>query len=131
MGDEARSSTTAIKKLVSLVGAIVASDVIPFLEWLDLQGHLSSMKNVAKELDTIVGSWVEEHKGRLNSEAKNMQDFIDVMLTKLGDASMFGYSRETIIKATVLVCLFISNYLFWLYIMHMDGSFCLYVGSFF
>ncbi|RVW76299.1 hypothetical protein CK203_057670 [Vitis vinifera] len=28
-------------------------DVIPFLEWVDLQGHLSSMKLVAKELDSL------------------------------------------------------------------------------
>ncbi|KAL6328864.1 hypothetical protein AAG906_003881 [Vitis piasezkii] len=47
------SALAAIKKFLSLVGAFVVSDVIPFLEWVDLQGHLSSMKLVAKELDSL------------------------------------------------------------------------------
>ncbi|RVW62150.1 Protopine 6-monooxygenase [Vitis vinifera] len=101
-GEEARSAIAAIKKVLLLVGASVASDVIPFLEWVDLQGHLSSMKLVAKEMDSLIESWVKEHTGRLNSEASSSLDFIDIMLTKLKDASLFGYSRETIIKATVL-----------------------------
>ena len=103
-GDEARSTMASLKKLVPLVGTPVVSDAIPFLECLDLQGHLSSMKDVAKELDSIVGIWIEEHKGKLNSG----RDFIDVLLAKLGDASLFGYPRETVIKATVLVCLLLS-----------------------
>ena len=70
------------------------------------------MKLVAKEMDSLIESWVKEHTGRLNSEASSSQDFIDIMLTKLKDDSLFGYSRETIIKATVLVRSFISIYLF-------------------
>ena len=70
---------------------------------VDLKGHLSSMKHVSKELDSLLQSWVDEHIGRLNSEASRREDFIDVMLTKLKDASLFGYSRQTIIKATILV----------------------------
>ena len=100
---EARSAIAAINKLIHLLGATVASDVIPFLEWVDLKGHLSSMKHVSKELDSLLQSWVDEHIGRLNSEASRRRDFIDVMLTKLKDASLFGYSRQTIIKATILV----------------------------
>ena len=116
-GEEAGSATAVIKKLVPLAGAFVASDVIPFLEWVDLQGHLSSMKQVAKEMDSVLESWVEEHTGRLNTEASSRQDFVDIMLTKLKDASLFGYSRETIIKATVMVCFFyiyisISTYIY-------------------
>ena len=123
-GEEARSAIAAIKKFMSLSGAFVASDVIPFLEWVDLQGHLSSMKLVAKELDSLIESWVEEHRGRLNREASSRLDLIDVMLTMLKGASLFHYSRETIIKATVVVCFFISIYLFiciyiYIYIGHL------------
>ena len=46
---------------------------------------------------------VEEHRGRLNGEASSRLDLIDVMLTMLKGASLFRYSRETIIKATVVV----------------------------
>ena len=112
-GEAGRSTTSAIRKLMRLLAwATVASDVIPFLEWLDLKGHLSTMKLVSKELDSIKESWVEEHKAGLDSEASRRQDFIDVMLTKIKDASPFGYSRQTIIKATVLVCFFFLFYLY-------------------
>ena len=39
-------AVVAISKLKRLLGATVASDVIPFLEWVDLKGHLSSMKHI-------------------------------------------------------------------------------------
>ena len=110
-----RAAIEAIKKFIRLFGVTVASDVIPFLELVDLKGHLSSMKLVSKELDSILQSWVEEHIGRLNSEGSRRQDFIDVMLTKLKDTSLFDYSRQTIIKATVLVRIvffFIYQYLY-------------------
>lgn len=95
-----------IKKFMCLSGATVISDMIPFLEWLDLRGHLSSMKLAAKEMDTIIESWVEEHEvSRDINEASKSQDFVDVLLSKLKDASFFGYSRQTIIKATIVVCL--------------------------
>ncbi|WKA00399.1 hypothetical protein VitviT2T_018754 [Vitis vinifera] len=67
------------------------------------------MKQVAKEMDSVLESWVEEHTGRLNTEASSRQDFIDIMLTKLKDASLFGYSRETIIKATVLILIVVGS----------------------
>lgn len=109
---EARSTVEAIKKLISQLGVFVPSDAIPFLEFLDLQGHLKSMNLVAKEMDMVVDGWIEEHKEKLKSnEPRSRQDFIDIMLTKL-EPSMFGHSRDTIIKATVVVCLFIFIHLF-------------------
>ena len=69
-------------------------DLVPFLEEL------------GRELDTLVGSWVEEHTmKRAKSEQIDKLDFIDVMLSIIEDDSMFGHTRETIIKATLLVCL--------------------------
>ena len=52
--EEARSAIEAIKKFIRVFGVTVASDVIPFLELVDLKGHLSSMKLVSKELDSIL-----------------------------------------------------------------------------
>ena len=71
---------------------------------MDLQGHLAAMKRVAKEVDSLVGGWVEEHEMRLNSEGSSGQDFIDVMLSVVEDFSTFDHSRETVIKAAVTVC---------------------------
>ena len=108
--EEARSAIAAIKKFIRLSGVTVASDVIPFLELVDLKGHLSSMKHVSKELDSLLQSWLDEHIGRLNSEAS-----IDVMLTKLKDASLFDCWRQTIIKATILVHI-VFFFFFYLYL---------------
>ncbi|KAJ9692887.1 hypothetical protein PVL29_011811 [Vitis rotundifolia] len=99
--EEARRAIATIQKLLSLAGAFVLSDAIPGVEWMDSQGYLGSMKRVAKEVDSLVGGWVEEHEMRFNSEGSKRQDFIDVMLSVLEDTSMFGHSRETVIKATV------------------------------
>ncbi|XP_068655287.1 demethylepipodophyllotoxin synthase-like [Aristolochia californica] len=48
--EEARRAKQAIGELFVLLGAFVASDADPFLEWLDLKGHISAMKRVFKEL---------------------------------------------------------------------------------
>ncbi|RVW14401.1 Cytochrome P450 82C4 [Vitis vinifera] len=100
--EEARGAIITIKKYLSLSGAFVPSDVFPFLERLDLQGYLGSMKHVTEELDRLVGSWVEEHVMRLKSEPGCRHDFIDVLLSTVQDTSMFGHTRETVIKATIV-----------------------------
>uniref|UniRef100_A0A6N2LFH9 Uncharacterized protein n=1 Tax=Salix viminalis TaxID=40686 RepID=A0A6N2LFH9_SALVM len=51
----------AIKKALYLSGDFVISDAIPWLEWLDYQGHVSAMRNTAKELDAVIANWLEEH----------------------------------------------------------------------
>nr|POF07482.1 cytochrome p450 cyp82d47 [Quercus suber] len=82
-------------------GVPVISDLIPFLKWIDLFGQVKFMKRVAKEFDSLVGSWVDEHTTRVNGdEPSDKLDFIDVMLSKIEENPMFGHTRETIIKAT-------------------------------
>ncbi|KAH7566499.1 hypothetical protein JRO89_XS08G0173000 [Xanthoceras sorbifolium] len=62
------------------------------------------MKRTAKELDTLVGGWLEEHKQKrlLSGERKEEHDFMDVMLNILEDANISGYDADTINKATCL-----------------------------
>ncbi len=68
-------------------------------------GQVKFMKRVAREFDTLVGSWVDEHTTRrLEGEPSNKSDFIDVMLSVNEDMSMFGHTCETIIKATSTLC---------------------------
>ncbi|KAJ6300897.1 hypothetical protein OIU76_021656 [Salix suchowensis] len=97
----------AIKEFFYLGGVLEISDLIPFTGWMDLHGHLKSMKRVAKELDHVVSSWLEEHLQRREAVnvRKEEKDFMDVMLESLavGDDPIFGYKRETIVKATALV----------------------------
>ncbi|GAV77471.1 p450 domain-containing protein [Cephalotus follicularis] len=100
---EAWQTRKVIKEFMRISGVLGASEVIPFLGWMDLGGQVKAMKRVSRELDSLIGSWVEEHKqNRLNNEANCKQDFIDVMLSVIEDDFMFGYTKETIIKATAM-----------------------------
>ena len=63
--EETRQVIAMIQKLLSLSRVFVLSNVIPCVEWMDLQGHLGSMKQVAKEVDSLVGyksNREEKHK---------------------------------------------------------------------
>ncbi|KAM3683738.1 hypothetical protein ACJW31_12G171000 [Castanea mollissima] len=87
-----------IKDFMYAAGVPVILDLIPFLKWIDLFWQVKFMKRVAKEFDSLVGSWVDEHT------ASDKLDFIDVMLSKIEENSMFGHTGETIIKATATIC---------------------------
>ncbi|KAM4129609.1 hypothetical protein ACJW30_01G036400 [Castanea mollissima] len=104
---EARRCQKAINQFFHLIGIFVVSDALPFLGWLDLQGHEKAMKKTAKELDSILGGWLEEHRQkRVSGEVKanGEQDFIDVMLSlqEEGQLSNFQYDADTSIKSTCL-----------------------------
>nr|QEQ76291.1 cytochrome P450 CYP82C1 [Carthamus tinctorius var. tinctorius] len=104
-GNEDLRVKEAIKKGLYLSGVFVVSDVIPSLELMDIGGHLKAMKQAAKELDSILEKWLDEHvEKRTEYGGDKETDFMDVMLSKLSkDAEMFSYGRDTIIKATTLI----------------------------
>ncbi|XP_050267317.1 cytochrome P450 CYP82D47-like [Quercus robur] len=96
----------ALRDFFDLTGAFVLSDAIPYLRWLDLGGYKKAMKKTGKELDYMVGEWLEEHKrSKISGEVKGHQDFMDVMLSNVtdDDAETSSYDADTIIKATSLV----------------------------
>ncbi|XP_065875784.1 cytochrome P450 CYP82J17-like [Euphorbia lathyris] len=78
----------------------VPGDLIPFIGWLDVKGVVKTMKRVTEEVDSIVESWIEEHKLKKN-ENEDRKDFIDVMLSVIEDDDSLGLKKETIIKATI------------------------------
>lgn len=72
-----------VRDLMYYFGVFVLSDAIPSLAWLDLQGHERNMKRIAKELDDVVGQWLQEHKERRKKTSRVDEDFMDAMLTIL------------------------------------------------
>ncbi|XVF21336.1 hypothetical protein REPUB_Repub12eG0082000 [Reevesia pubescens] len=90
------------KQISYLLSVNALSEVVPFLKWMDIWSwQVKSMKRTSKEMESLVESWVDEHKQkRLKTGETNNQDFIDVMLSAIEEDSMFGYTREKIIKAT-------------------------------
>ncbi|MGJ2918444.1 cytochrome P450, partial [Salmonella enterica subsp. enterica serovar Paratyphi A] len=97
----------AIRKALYLSGIFVVSDSIPWLEWMDIGGHVKAMKQTSKEIDAVLGRWVEEHvqKGKESDDTSTGEaDFMDVMLSVLAeDTLMSGHKRDTIIKATTMI----------------------------
>lgn len=103
--EEARRCRKVMRDFVHLVGVFVLSDAIPCLGWLDINGYEKAMKKTAKELDILVGGWLEEHKQKrlMGEEGRKEQDFMDVMLNILDGSKISGYDADTINKATCLV----------------------------
>ncbi|TYH62259.1 hypothetical protein ES332_D07G108000v1 [Gossypium tomentosum] len=95
----------AIKRALYLFGIFVLADALPWLERFHIQGHVRSMKETAKELDSVISVWLEEHlKKKMENQGASESDFMDVMLTHLPeDTVISGHTRDTIVKATTLV----------------------------
>ncbi|XP_018827789.2 LOW QUALITY PROTEIN: dimethylnonatriene synthase-like [Juglans regia] len=96
---------SGIKEALRLSGVFVMSDAIPYLEWMDFRGHVGSMKRTAKELDSVVDAWLNEHlRQKSEGESNGESDFMDAMLSTLpADAVIAGHTRDIIIKATTVV----------------------------
>ncbi|KAL7241755.1 hypothetical protein ACSBR1_014361 [Camellia fascicularis] len=100
---ESRRFGKAVKEFVYLASVFELSDVIPRMEWLDLQGRVRAMKQTAKEMDYFMSKWLEEHiQKRQNGDVKEEEsDFMDVMLSLLGEDELVeGHKSGTVIKAT-------------------------------
>ncbi|KAJ8645664.1 hypothetical protein MRB53_007412 [Persea americana] len=99
--DEARRFQKAMHDLVYLSGVFVASDSFPSLKWIDMNGSMRAMKRTAKEVNSILSSWLEEHpRRRLSVTGDGEKDYIDVLMLILEDGSIDDYDHDTIIKAT-------------------------------
>jgi hypothetical protein len=94
-----------LKEFFELSGTVVAADALPYLRWLDFGGYERAMKHTAKEFDNMIEGWLQEHKQRkVSGEAKEPQDFMDVMLSVVTrDEEISDYDADTITKATCLV----------------------------
>ncbi|KAD6119158.1 hypothetical protein E3N88_10429 [Mikania micrantha] len=106
-GDEAERCQKAIVDFFRLMGIFVVSDAIPFLWWLDLQGYEKQMKKTAKDLDMVLGGWLDEHRRKRKSDDEDddeVKDFIDVMLSleEKGQLSNVEHDSDTSIKSTCL-----------------------------
>ncbi|CAK7337840.1 unnamed protein product [Dovyalis caffra] len=104
--EKGKSIGKLMKEFMYISGVLVPSDVIPFLGWMNnFFGAVKTMKRLSRELDSLMESWIQEHKLKKTEHveiSENEQDFIDVMLSAIQDDIMFGHKRETIIKGTAM-----------------------------
>ncbi|KAK7286831.1 hypothetical protein RJT34_22110 [Clitoria ternatea] len=104
--NEAWRLRKAIKDATYLSGVFVVADAIPCLSWFDFQGYVTSMKKTAKEVDSILGKWFEEHMKKRGDDGNGgfESNFMDVMISTFEDQDdIFGHKREIVIKATALI----------------------------
>ncbi|KAK3424716.1 hypothetical protein EUGRSUZ_F01487 [Eucalyptus grandis] len=101
---ERRMIQHAFRKFVQLRGTFTVADALPFLRWLDLGGHEKTVMRIAKESDTILSGWLEEHKknSKSSSENRSDRDFIDVMLSTIKGMEVGDFDADTVIKGTLL-----------------------------
>lgn len=104
---EARQFARTMEEFMYLSGVSECSDVIPGIEWLDLQGNVKAMKKNGKEMDYFMSMWLEEQvqSRREGKVKKDERDFMDVLLSCFpedGDGLVFGHKSRDIIKATAL-----------------------------
>lgn len=93
-----------VDRFFYLSGLFVVSDAIPWLEWLDLGGHIGAMKKVDEALDPLWSSWLEEHRQwRAAHPSHPNRDFVDIMLTNLEKPEIRKYDPDIVIKSTLLV----------------------------
>ncbi|XP_038992345.1 cytochrome P450 CYP82H23-like [Hibiscus syriacus] len=63
--EESRRCQKALCDFFYLAGLFLFSDTVPFLGWLDVvTGNIGKIKKTAKELDIVLGSWLNEHRER-------------------------------------------------------------------
>ncbi|XP_058206214.1 xanthotoxin 5-hydroxylase CYP82C4-like [Rhododendron vialii] len=98
--EEARLFTRAMDQFMYLTGAFEFSDVIPGIEWMDLQGHVRLMKQNAEVMDSFMSRWLEEHvQSRKNGLMKEEHDFMDVLLSLFPeDGVEYGHKCRNIVK---------------------------------
>ncbi|PIN09972.1 hypothetical protein CDL12_17442 [Handroanthus impetiginosus] len=87
VAEETRRCREVLREFFRLGGMFVAADALPYLGPLDLGGYEKRMKETAKELDEIVGGWLEEHRENGYSGDDKPRDFMEVLLSAVRDSN--------------------------------------------
>ncbi|ESW23143.1 hypothetical protein PHAVU_004G022000 [Phaseolus vulgaris] len=102
--EKTKRCVKAVEEFMRLLGVFTVGDAVPWLRWFDFGGHEKAMKETAKELDSIIGEELEEHRKRkgLGEKVDEAQDFMDVMISLLDGTTIDGIDADTMIKSTLL-----------------------------
>ncbi|RDX71270.1 Cytochrome P450 82A4, partial [Mucuna pruriens] len=99
---EAQRCLKALREYMRLLGLFMVADAVPWLRWFDFGGHEKAMKENFKELDAVVGEWLEEHKRKRDLNLAKDGDFMDVMLSMIDGTTIHGFDSDTLIKGTAM-----------------------------
>ncbi|KAL6657924.1 hypothetical protein ACP70R_005704 [Stipagrostis hirtigluma subsp. patula] len=93
-----------IGEMFLLIGSLNIGDVIPWINWLDPQGHVGRTKRLSKMLDRFLEHVLDEHDGRRRREGDGFvpRDMVDQLLRLADDTDMEVPITRDGIKAFVL-----------------------------
>nr|XP_043637070.1 cytochrome P450 CYP82D47-like [Erigeron canadensis] len=98
---EMKKRREVMREWFQYLGQFVVADALPFLGWLDIGGYVKIMNRVAREVDSMVGKWLDEHRQKIASgDDTEAKDAIDVMIEVVEADDSVNYDVDTIIKAT-------------------------------
>nr|GMD80209.1 cytochrome P450 CYP82D47-like [Ipomoea batatas] len=104
--EEGRQTVVTLRRYFDLLATSAVGDYLPWLRWLDIGGHEKAMKETAKEMDTILEGWLQDHKTKRNTKSKEEEDFMDGLLSSFEDDNkdiLKDFDNDTIVKATCMV----------------------------
>ncbi|GAV75066.1 p450 domain-containing protein [Cephalotus follicularis] len=102
---ESRRCQKAMAIFFHFIGLLFFSDAVPVLGWIDkVTGYVGEMNRTARDVDSVLGSWVDEHRrkrlaGTIQDEE---QDFVHFLLSFLDDGKISTQEVDTTIKAICL-----------------------------
>ncbi|XP_009388239.2 trimethyltridecatetraene synthase-like [Musa acuminata AAA Group] len=93
-----------MEELMLLNGVINVGDLIPWLNFLDLQGYVKRMKMVGKRFDRFLEHVLDEHNERRRREGKAFvpRDLVDVLLELADDHGLEVKLERHCLKAFIL-----------------------------
>ncbi|KAL6838262.1 hypothetical protein ACP4OV_031934 [Aristida adscensionis] len=79
-----------VDELFLLNGVLNVGDMIPWLDWLDLQGYVRRMKRLGKMFDRFLEHVVDEHQERRRQEGDKFvaKDIVDLLLELADDPNL-------------------------------------------
>ncbi|KAJ8484438.1 hypothetical protein OPV22_016923 [Ensete ventricosum] len=93
-----------IEELMLLINIISVGDLIPWLNFLNLQGYVKRMKMLRKRFDRLLEHVLDEHNKRHRREGKAFvsRDMVDVLLVLADDHSLEVKLERHYLKAFIL-----------------------------
>ncbi|CAL4916498.1 unnamed protein product [Urochloa decumbens] len=93
-----------IEEFFSLSGGFDVGDMIPWLGWLDLNGHVRRMKRYREMLDPFLDNVVDEHSERRLREGEDFvaMDAVDMLLELADDPNLDVPIQRDGVKAFTL-----------------------------
>ncbi|KAJ7519430.1 hypothetical protein O6H91_20G037900 [Diphasiastrum complanatum] len=89
-------------ELLSMLGAVVFGDLIPYLAWFDPHGYKRSMKRIHQRLDSLLEGIIHEHEMQMHKPTEEgSKDLLHILLNLKSDGEGTNILSRTSIKGIV------------------------------